>query len=231
MTKQPTREQQRMIASADPDTGLLHGTAGQLEALVADGWAFRHPKPPRRCYLTPAGQQLRRQLLESPSAPASAAEATPPSTGMFAARTGVERAPDDARTRAREVQSAWEGLTELRRITNRTGTTEILCPWERTHPAAAAALALEAAGCAPSAVDADGRRTVGGYRVSPWPQAGTVRVEWAGPNKWPTTAAQAGLEDELAAFVQALESAGWHVSEHQQARGHARFLVASPRRV
>lgn len=232
MTKQPTRPQRRVVEAADPDTGLLKGTAAQLDALVDGGWAFRHPKPPHRCYLTPSGWALRERLLEPPPGPAVSAPASPDVPGLFAARTGEEPEPEDPKARAREVRSAWEGLLELRRMTNRTGGNRIPCLWERTHLVAAAGLALEAAGCTPSAVGPDGRRTVSGYHVSPWPQAGTVRMTWVAAASSPSGTAAAGpVEQELARCVEALERAGWQVSEHEDVRSRVRFLIVSPRRV
>jgi hypothetical protein len=227
----PTAKQRRQIEKADPNTGLLAGTAGQLEALVAAGWAFRHPAPPRRCYLTPAGWKLREEILRPPSDRPAAASPDVASRGVFTARSGNEPVPADPGRREREVRSAWEGLLELRRMTNCGGDTAIPGPWERTHLLSAAGLALEAAGCAPSGVDAGGQRTAGGYLVSQWPQADTVRVEWAGPERWPAAAGVAGLEDALVEFAGALEGAGWQVSQHRAACDRAVFLLASPRRV
>ncbi|MGP4004563.1 hypothetical protein [Streptomyces sp. 8N706] len=228
----PTREQQRLVKAADPQTGLLRGTPGQMQALVAGGWAFRHPKPPRRCYLTPVGWRLREQLLEPPPAPAGPAAEAPGQPGVFAARTGDETEPGDHGCgRDQEVRSAWEGLLQLRRMTNRAGETDIPCPWERAHLLSAAALALEAAGCAPSAIGVSGERTERGYRVVAWPQADAVRVEWAWPAREPAATGRARLEEELDRLSRALERAGWQVSEHQAARSGARFLLASPRRV
>lgn len=63
---------------------------------------------------------------------------------MFAARIGGEEAADGGPSRIREVHSAWQGLLEMRRMTNPDGATDRPCGWERTHLVQAAALALEA---------------------------------------------------------------------------------------
>jgi hypothetical protein len=230
VAKQPTRPQRLVVKAADPDTGLLKGTAAQLAALVDDGWAFRHPNPPHRCYLTPSGWALRERLLEPPPKPAAPTADSSAAPGLFAARTGEGPEPGDPEARAREVRGAWEGLLELRRMTNHTDSNRIPCPWERAHLVAAAGLALEAAGCTPSAVGSDGLRTGSGYHVSPWPQAGTVRVTWVTSAPSSSRTAAEPVERELARCAQALERAGWQVSEHEGVRNRVRFLIASPRR-
>ncbi|MCZ4123314.1 hypothetical protein [Streptomyces sp. H39-S7] len=208
MSKQPTVAQRRVVLAADANTGLLRGSQALLDALCAQGLALKHPRPPHRCYLTPAGLALRAELLapppELPAAP-------PPEVETFAARTGHETAPVGDPRRVREVAVAWEGLLELRRVTNR-GVTDQPCPWERAHLVPGAALALEAAGCRPAVAGGD---AADGYRVGPAPQPEAVRVE-AGAAEMPDCAA-------------ALERAGWQVTEHPDvARG--RYLLASPRR-
>ncbi|MFD7651189.1 hypothetical protein ACFV5M_26570, partial [Streptomyces albidoflavus] len=59
MVKPVTGAQQRIIEAAEPGTGRLSGTAAQLDGLVRRGLAFRHPRPPHACFLTPAGHRLR----------------------------------------------------------------------------------------------------------------------------------------------------------------------------
>jgi hypothetical protein len=110
------------------------------------------------------------------------------------------------------VHSAWQGLLELRRMTNPDGATERPCGWERTHLVQAAALALEAAGHRPAGADADGYRV----RATPQPEAVAVR----GPD-----------ERTLRACAATLEKAGWQIGEHTDPRTRARYLLASPRRV
>ncbi|MGA5203703.1 hypothetical protein [Streptomyces variegatus] len=208
MTRPPTAAQRRVIDAADPVTGRLRGTAPQLAALVKRGLAFRHPRPPHDHFLTPEGHRVRQGVLETPEPAARA----PASAGVFAARVGGEEAPVDAGpARRREVHSAWEGLLELRRMTNPGGATDRPCGWERAHLVRAAALALEAAGHSPAGQEG------GGYRVRETPQPEAVAVHE--PDG-----------EALRACAATLEGAGWQVSEHREPRGGTRYLLASPRR-
>ncbi|MBC2902227.1 hypothetical protein [Streptomyces cupreus] len=212
MTRPPTAAQRRVIEAADPVTGrLLSGTETQLAALVKRGLAFRHPRPPHDHFLTPAGHRIR----EAADAPAVTAVETPAAgTGVFAARVGgEEEPPPSGPARLREVRGAWEGLVELRRMTNPDGASDRPCGWERTHLVRAAALALEAADHPPAGPDGDG-----GYRVRATPQPEAVAVH------------QPDAEG-LGACAATLEKAGWQVSEHTDPRTRARYLLASPRRV
>ncbi|MFD6151395.1 hypothetical protein [Streptomyces sp. NPDC060243] len=175
MTRELTAAQRRVMEAAEPVTGRLRGPAAVLDRLVKLGLAFRHPRPPHDCFLTPAGQRAR---TAPPAPPASPEPAPRPATadGVFAARTGEETEPPaDSATRAREVHAAWQGLLELRRMTRADGDTGRPCAWERAHLVRAAALALEAAGRVPALA---GR---GGYvvRESPQPEAVEVRVRGA----------------------------------------------------
>ncbi|MGX1493458.1 hypothetical protein [Streptomyces tendae] len=211
MTRPPTAAQRRVIDAADPVTGRLRGTPAQLAALVGRGLAFRHPRPPHDHFLTPAGHRLR--TLEEPAAEAVAEPAAPPAGGgVFAARIGGEERPAGGPARAREVHSAWQGLLELRRMTNADGSVDRPCAWERGHLVQAAALALEAAGHHPAQGDAEE-----GYRVRGTPQPDAVAV------REPDGA-------RLRACAATLEEAGWQVGEHTEPRGRARYLLASPRR-
>lgn len=156
MTRPPTAAQRRVIDAADPVTGRLRGTESQLAALVRHGLAFRHPRPPHGHFLTPAGHRIRE---EAATAGASAPEASVPASepsGVFSARIGGEEAADTGPARVREVRSAWQGLLELRRMTNTGGAMDRPCAWERTHLVQAAALALEAAGLRPAGTGTDG---------------------------------------------------------------------------
>ncbi|WP_405551898.1 hypothetical protein [Streptomyces sp. NBC_01171] len=201
MARPPTAAQRRVIEDADPGTGRLRGTDAQLAALVRLGLAFRHPRPPHDHFLTPAGHRLREAEPE-PAAPAASA-------GVFAARVGgAEEAPPGP-SRAREVRDAWQGLMELRRMTNPDSATDRPCGWERTHLVRAAALALEAAGHHPENAGTPG------YRVRATPQPEAVAVY--GPALQPYTAT--------------LEAAGWQCGEYTDARTRTRHLLASPRRV
>ncbi|MFD7390031.1 hypothetical protein ACFV46_16340 [Streptomyces sp. NPDC059852] len=207
MTRPPTAAQRRLIDAADPVTGRLRGTPAQLAALVGRGLAFRHPRPPHDHFLTPAGHRLR-----GPE-PAEAERTDAPEAGrVFAARIGGEERPLGGPARAREVHSAWQGLLELRRMTNPDGALDRPCAWERGHLVQAAALALEAAGHRPAEGDDEE-----GYRVRATPQPDAVAV------REPDGA-------RLRACAATLEGAGWQVGEHTEPRTRARYLLASPRR-
>ncbi|MCF1593517.1 hypothetical protein [Streptomyces muensis] len=208
MTRPPTAAQRRVIDAADPVTGRLRGTEAQLAALVKRGLAFRHPRPPHDHFLTPAGHRIREA---EPAAPAKAE--VPAAGGVFAARIGGEEDPPGAGpARVREVHSAWQGLLELRRMTNTDGATDRPCAWERTHLVQAAALALEAAGHRPAGPEGEE-----GYRVRATPQPEAVAVHEPDGAR-------------LRACAATLEGAGWQVGEHTEPRTRARYLLASPRR-
>ncbi|MER5449210.1 hypothetical protein ABT065_26835 [Streptomyces sp. NPDC002764] len=214
MTRPPTAAQRRVIDAADPVTGRLRGTEAQLAALVKRGLAFRHPRPPHDHFLTPAGHRIREaEEAASPASPTSPAEPEAPAAGGgFAARVGgEEEAPQAGPARVREVHSAWQGLLELRRMTNRDGATDRPCGWERTHLVQAAALALEAAGHRPAGAGPEG------YRVRATPQPEAVAVYE------PT-------EEARRAGAATLERAGWQVGEYAEPRTGRRYLLASPRR-
>jgi hypothetical protein len=214
----PTPAQRRVIEAADPSTGRLKGTSAQLAALVRLGLAFRHSRPPHDCYLTPAGRRLRDR---PPAAPASAprsengtpgdagrAEPAAARPGVFAARLGGE---SDAPARTAEVRGAWQGLLELRRMTNHDASLDRPCDWERSHLPQAAAIALEAAGCRPAGPGSEG------YHVGPSAQPEAVEVRTADPVL-------------LGACEEALNASGWHAGAYGEPRTGVRYLVASPRR-
>ncbi|MFF9313223.1 hypothetical protein ACF1BS_20145 [Streptomyces sp. NPDC014748] len=219
MTRPPTAAQRRVIDAADPVTGRLRGTPAQLDALVKRGLAFRHPRPPHDHFLTPAGHRIREAEPEPDGSAAATDTATAPedaSGGVFAARVGGEdraASPHGDPARVREVHSAWQGLLELRRMTNPDGSPDRPCGWERTHLVRAAALALEAAGCRPAGPDGDD-----GYRVRATAQPEAVAVY--GPDG-----------EALRVCGAALERAGWQAGEYTEPRTRARYLLASPRRV
>ncbi|MFI2432981.1 hypothetical protein [Streptomyces sp. NPDC018693] len=205
MTRPPTAAQRRLIDAADPVTGRVKGTPAQLEGLVRRGLAFRHPRPPHDHFLTPAGHRVRDAAPEPEPEPAGR-------TDVFAARVGGEEAaPVDAAARLREVRGAWQGLLELRRMTNPDGAMDRPCGWERTHLVRAAALALEAAGHRPAGPEGEG------YRVRATPQPEAVAV--GGPGG-----------EFLRACAVTLEAAGWQVGEHLDHRTGRAYLLASPRR-
>lgn len=211
MVRPPSAAQRRVVDAADPVTGRLRGTEAQLAALVKRGLAFRHPRPPHDHFLTPAGHRIRETAAAGGTGPAPVAA---PSGGGFAARVGGEE--DTAAggpARAREVRSAWEGLLELRRMTNADGAADRPCGWERTHLVRAAALALEAAGHPPA-----GPGGTDGYRVRATPQPEAVAVH-------------APDGETLRACAGTLERAGWQAGEYTEPRSRTRYLLASPRRV
>ncbi|GAA4010519.1 MULTISPECIES: hypothetical protein [Streptomyces] len=209
MTRPPTAAQRRVIDAADPVTGRLKGTESQLAALVKRGLAFRHPRPPHDHFLTPAGHRIREAPPEAVAA--EPAIRSPRTADVFAARIGSDEEADSGPGRVREVHSAWQGLLELRRMTNRDGATDRPCDWERAHLVQAAALALEAAGHRPAG------REAAGYRVRATPQPEAVAVHA------PDTAL-------LRACAATLDKAGWQVGEHTEPRTRDRYLLASPRR-
>ncbi|MFD8734508.1 hypothetical protein ACFV06_06265 [Streptomyces sp. NPDC059618] len=210
MTRPPTAAQRRIVEAADPVTGRLRGTEAQLAALVERGLAFRHPRPPRDHFLTPAGHRLREDPGDA--GPSGAAEVSAPAdSGVFSARVGGEEGAVDGPARRREVHSAWQGLLELRRMTRPDGSSGLPCGWERTHLVRAAALALEAAGHRPAAAEG------GGYRIRETPQPEAVAVHEPDPA-------------ELRACAATLERAGWQTGEHTQPRTGIRYVLASPRR-
>ncbi|MFF1545416.1 hypothetical protein [Streptomyces sp. NPDC058291] len=219
MTRPPTAAQRRVIDAADPVSGRLRGTQAQLAALVRHGLAFRHPRPPHDHFLTPAGHRVREAAPEPPAgaprakAGAAQAAAADADSGVYAARDGGEEAAGAAGpARLREVHSAWQGLLELRRMTNPDGGTDRPCGWERAHLVRAAALALEAAGHRPA-----GPSGADGYRVRATPQPEAVAVH--GPD-----------DATLRACAATLGKAGWQAGEHTEPRTRARYLLASPRR-
>lgn len=206
MTRAPSAALRRVIDAADPVTGRLRGTPAQLAALVGRGLAFRHPRPPHDHFLTPAGHRTRE------AEPEVAAAEQAPAAGVFAARAGGAQEPPVAGPeRRREVHSAWQGLLELRRMTNPHGAVDRPCGWERAHLVRAAALALEAAGHRPAGGDVDGYRV----RATPQPEAVAVYAPDA---------------ETLAACAATLERAGWQPGEYTEPRTRARYLLASPRR-
>ncbi|MDQ0993808.1 hypothetical protein [Streptomyces sp. V3I7] len=212
MTRPPTAAQRRIIDAADPVSGRLRsGTEAQLAALVRHGLAFRHPRPPHDHFLTPAGQRARDQPPEPTEATPGPATPGPSATGIFTARVGDENEPTGTPSRAREVHSAWQGLLELRRMTNPNGATDRPCAWERTHLIQAAALALEAAGHRPAGADSDGYRV----RATPQPEAVAVYAPDA---------------ETLKACAATLHTAGWQPGEYTEPRTRTRYLLASPRR-
>ncbi|MDT0398680.1 hypothetical protein [Streptomyces edwardsiae] len=208
MSRPLSAAQRRLVEGAEIGSGRLRGgTPAQLAALVKRGLAFRPPRPPHDHFLTPAGHRAREE--DAAPGPVQA----PDTAGVFAARVGGERsAVGSGPARLREVRGAWQGMLELRRMTNPDGATDRPCGWERSHLVQAAALALEAAGHRPAGGGEDG------YRVRETPQPEAVAVYEADG-------------DALRACAATLEGAGWQVGEYTEPRTRARYLLASPRRV
>lgn len=146
--------------------------------------------------------------------------------GGFVAATGDGPPAGDPRARAVDVRVAFDGLSQIRRLTNGGAPDPVAvpAPWERLRPVRAVALALEAAGMAPSAVDAAGERVATGFVVRPGERAGGVRVEWLGP---PGGGAAGDEERALRACSAALERLGWEALLYRGPR-RRRFLEVEP---
>ncbi|MGA5314129.1 hypothetical protein ACPCTK_08400 [Streptomyces pseudogriseolus] len=217
MTRPLTAAQRRLIEAADPGTGRLKGTEAQLTALVKRGLAFRHPRPPHDHFLTPAGHRAREAEGEPPQENEPEAPSPGGPGGVFAARVGGEAVPpaQGEAARRREVRSAWQGMLELRRMTNPDASTDRPCAWERRHLVQAAALALEASGHRPAGPEGEGGD---GYRVRDTPQPDAVAVYAPDPGA-------------LRACAETLEGAGWQAGEYTEPRTRRRYVLASPRRV
>lgn len=152
---------------------------------------------------------------------------------MTAPGQGFEPATGDGPqlppTAAREagVRTAYEGLLQIRRLVNGRAGAAVPAPWELRQMPRAVALALEAAGIPPSAVDAEGRRTRTGYRVVPGP-SGEARVEvtWTGP---PGGGAAGAEQERLTACAAALEPLGWVCLLYRGPRRRRFLEVEAPR--
>ncbi|MFE1869846.1 hypothetical protein ACFW9N_02950 [Streptomyces sp. NPDC059496] len=126
--------------------------------------------------------------------------------------------------REAELRTAYEGLLQIRRLVNGPAGTAVPAPWEVRQLPRAVALVLEAAGIAPSALDAEGRRTRTGYRVAAGAEPGRVEVTWLGP----AGGGAAGEEQErLTACAAALERLGWVCLLYRGPR-RRRFLEVEP---
>ncbi|WP_411083354.1 hypothetical protein [Streptomyces sp. cmx-18-6] len=143
-----------------------------------------------------------------------------PATGDGPPLTG------SAEARAASVRTAFEGLLQIRRLTNvgRDDPEAVPAPWELHRPVRAVSLALESSGAVPSAVDAAGRRVSAGYRVRDGESAGSVRIEWTGP---PGSGAAHHEEEALAGCADALRRLGWTVLLYRGPR-RRRYLEVEP---
>ncbi|MFI5756691.1 hypothetical protein [Streptomyces sp. NPDC051569] len=149
--------------------------------------------------------------------------------GGFEPATGDGPVPVAAPgARAAEVRAAFEGLLQIRRLTNPGPGDPAAVPaeWERRRPVRAVALALEASGTAASSVDAAGTglRVATGFRVRPGERAGTVRVEWLGPHGGGAAREEEGA---LTACAAVLERLGWEALLYR-GPGRRRFLEVEP---
>ena len=162
--------QRRALLAADGVTGEVTGPHTVLDGLVGTRLAAPHGRR-GAVYLTPAGRSLRSRLSAGPVAPTA-----PVDDQVFHPAAGDSpEALLVADDRCREVERAWAGVLEIRRL---NGDAAVPAPWELARMEWSVALALEAAGLAPSALDGRGRRVRSGYRVVGGQEAGVVRVEW-----------------------------------------------------
>ncbi|MGW7364955.1 hypothetical protein ACWGI8_16350 [Streptomyces sp. NPDC054841] len=138
--------------------------------------------------------------------------------------------PRAAEARAAEVRVAFEGMLQIRRLTNADAADPEAIPaaWERGRMVRAVALALEASGITPSAVDGSGQRVATGYRVREGAagegEPGAVTVEWLGPHG---SGAVGQEESALTACARVLERLGWDALLYR-GRARHRFLEVRP---
>ncbi|MFJ9934431.1 hypothetical protein ACIRSJ_15095 [Streptomyces virginiae] len=148
----------------------------------------------------------------------------------FEPATGDDAEVPSGRREA-ELRTAYEGLLQIRRLVNGPAGAGVPAPWEVRQLPRAVALVLEAAGIAPSALDAQGRRTRTGYRVAaagsgPAAGAGQVEVTWVGP---PGGGAAEEEQERLTACAAVLEELGWVCLLYRGPR-RRRFLEVEPPR-
>ncbi|CAM5494708.1 hypothetical protein GCM10010329_73830 [Streptomyces spiroverticillatus] len=128
-----------------------------------------------------------------------------PAEAPFAPSTGDgPPPPEPPELRAAAVRTAFDGLLQIRRLTQ--GSASAPAAWELRQFTNAVALALEAAPLTPSATDADGHRTATGYRVRPGEEPQTVAVEWLGPSG---SGAAAEEREQLTRCADVLTALGW----------------------
>lgn len=138
---------------------------------------------------------------------------------------GPEREPATAGREA-EVRTAYEGLLQMRRLLGGPAGASVPAPWEVRQAPRAVALALEAAGVPPSALDAQGRRTRTGYRVAAAAEPGRSQVTWLGA---PGSGAAEEERERLGECAAVLERAGWVCLLYRGPR-RRRFLEVEPPR-
>ncbi|MFD7020232.1 hypothetical protein [Streptomyces sp. NPDC059928] len=142
--------------------------------------------------------------------------------GRFEVATGDE-APRSGAGREAAVRTAFEGLLNIRRVLDGPDASTP-AQWERLQSVRAVSLALEAAGIAPSAVDAAGRRCATGYRVSAADRPSVARVEWLGP---PGGGAAYTANESLQRCAEVLRRLGWVALEYRGPRRH-HYLEVEP---
>ncbi|MEV6318879.1 hypothetical protein [Streptomyces sp. NPDC051776] len=138
--------------------------------------------------------------------------ADPGRPGGFEAATGATQALPAGPGRKASVREAFEGLLQIRRLMNTAAPDPLAVPaaWERRRPVRAVALALEAAGLPPSALNAEGQRIATGYCVGEAERQGAVRVDWLGPVGSGAAYASREALRECAAVLRGL---GWEALE------------------
>ncbi|MEU1471362.1 hypothetical protein ABZ434_24460 [Streptomyces sp. NPDC005761] len=145
----------------------------------------------------------------------------------FEPATGEGPPPSEpAERRAASVRTAFAGMLQIRRLTNTGPAAPEAVPaaWELHRTVRAVALALEASGLSASAVDASGRRTATGYRVTAGTAPATARVEWLGP---PGSGAAHEEESALNRCAAVLRELGWITLLYRGPRSR-RFLEVEP---
>lgn len=143
--------------------------------------------------------------------------------GPFEAATGDGPAlggPD----REAAVLAAFDGLLRIRRVMAGPDAASRPAEWERSRPVRAVAIALEASGIEPSALDEEGRRCARGYRVSAAGPPASVRVEWLGP---PGSGAQYTASEALRRCAEVLGPLGWLALEYR-GPGRHHYLEVEP---
>ncbi|MCX4824691.1 hypothetical protein OG883_33520 [Streptomyces sp. NBC_01142] len=125
----------------------------------------------------------------------------------------------DGPGRVAEVRTAFDGLLQIRRVTNTAPAA-----WELHQMVRAVALALEAAGIPPSALDASGARTTTGFRVRTSDRADMVCVDWLGPAG---SGAAQEEEQRLTRCAAVLGELGWEALLYRGPR-RRRFLEVEP---
>ncbi|GAA3020295.1 hypothetical protein [Streptomyces fulvorobeus] len=135
--------------------------------------------------------------------------------------------PETAERRAGSLRTAYEGMLQIRRLTNteHADPEAVPAPWEVHRTVRAVALALEAAGIPPSALDASGARVALGYRVSPAGSPGSVRVEWLGPSG---SGAAQDEEEALPRCAEVLRRLGWTALLYRGPRRRRFLEVEAP---